>query len=74
MITNKAQGQTLKFDGTYQPWLVLISHCQLYLASSLSTDFDFAFVIIQGRRQRVGNERLISDTLYIDKYFKVCNI
>ena len=67
---NKAQGQTPKRVAIYTP-LSGFSHGQLYLACSRSSSFDnVAVAIFEGHRHRVENDRLISQTLYIEKWLK----
>lgn len=73
MIINKAQGQTLNLVGMYPPWPVVFHMASCIWQFSLSS-FDVAFVIIHGCPQLMGNDILISETLYIEESFKVCNI
>jgi hypothetical protein len=73
MIINKAQGHTLNLGGIYITWPAVfhMASCMWHFLCLLLTSH---FFIIHGCPQRVGNDRLISETLYIEKRFKVCNI
>jgi hypothetical protein len=67
VTVSKAQCQTLKSVAIYPPSPVF-PHGQLYVAFSRSSSFDnVAVANIEGHRQRIENDRLISQTLYIEK-------